>query len=77
MVSALDFGSSGQGSSAGLGYCVVFLGKTLTLTVPLSTQEYTWVPAIKCWVVTCDGLASHPGVVVILLVGFVLQKLGY
>ena len=29
VVSALDSGSSGPGSSAGLGYCVVFLGKTL------------------------------------------------
>ena len=45
-----------------------------TLTVPLSTQEYKWVPAIcqgnltKCWGVTCDGLAVHPGEVSILLV---------
>ena len=45
----------------------------LTLTVPLSTQEYKWVPA-NCWGnlkncrgVTCDGLASHPGGVEILL----------
>ena len=30
-----------------------------TLSVPLSTQEYKWVPATKCWGVTCDGLASH------------------
>ena len=29
MVSALDSGSSGPGSSPGRGYCVVFLGKTL------------------------------------------------
>ena len=28
MVSALDFGSSGPGSSPGPGHCVVFLGKT-------------------------------------------------
>jgi len=41
--------------------------------VPLSTQEYKWVPA-NCWGnltncggVTCDGLASHPGGVEILL----------
>ena len=45
-----------------------------TLTVPLFTQEYKWVPAncqgnlTKCWRVTCDGLASHPGGVAILLV---------
>ena len=32
-------------SSPGRGHCVVFLGKTLTLTVPLSTQVYKWVPA--------------------------------
>ena len=39
----------------------------LTLTVPLSTQEYKWVPA-NCWGtltncggVTFDGLASRPG----------------
>ena len=45
----------------------------LTLTVPLSTQEYKWVPA-NCWgnltnceEVTCDGLASRPGGVEILL----------
>ena len=29
MVSALDCGSSGPGSSPGQGHCVVFLGKTL------------------------------------------------
>jgi len=45
----------------------------LTLTVPLSTQEYKWVPA-NCWRnltnsrgVTCDGPTSRPGVVEILL----------
>ena len=38
MVSALDSGVSGPGSSPGRGYCVVFLGKHLTLTVPLSTR---------------------------------------
>ena len=44
-----------------------------TLTVPLSTQEYKWVPAncwgnlTNCWEVTCDGLASRPGGVEILL----------
>ena len=45
----------------------------LTLTVPLSTQVYKWVPANcwgnvnNCWGVTCDGLASCPGGVEILL----------
>ena len=57
MVSVLDYGLSGLGSSSGQGHCVVFLGKilTVTLTVPLSTQEYKWLPVncydnlIKCW----------------------------
>ena len=68
MVSALVPGSSGPGSSPGQGHCVVFLGKA-TLTVPLSTQEYKWVP-VNCLGnggVTCDGLASRPGGVEILL----------
>ena len=67
MVSVLDFRASSPGSSPGRGHCVVFLGKTLTLIVPLSTQVYKWVPA-NCWgnltncgEVTCNGLASRPG----------------
>ena len=37
MVSALDSGSGGPGSSPGRGQCVVFLGNThFTLMVPLS-----------------------------------------
>ena len=48
MDSALDSGPSGPCSSAGRGHCVVFLGATFkTLTVPLSTQEYKWVPATQ------------------------------
>ena len=45
----------------------------ITLTVPLSTQVYKWVPAFcwgnltNCGGVTYDGLASHPGGVEILL----------
>ena len=45
MVRALDSGANGPGSSPGWGPCVVFLGKTLTLAEPLSTQVYKWVPA--------------------------------
>ena len=74
MVSAFVPGASGRGSSPGRGHCVVFLGKTLhSHGVPLSTQEYKWVPAIcwgnltNCGEVTCDGLASRPGGVEILL----------
>ena len=44
-----------------------------TLTVPLSMQGHKWVLVncwgnlTNCWGVTCDGLASHPGGVEILL----------
>ena len=49
------------------------LGRHFTFTMPLSTQVYKWVPA-DCWgnltncgEVTCNGRASHPGEVEILL----------
>ena len=45
MVSALDSGASGPGSSPGRGHCVVFLGRRFTLTMPLSTQVYKWLLA--------------------------------
>ena len=68
MVSALDSGASGPGSSPGQGHCDVFLGKTLySHSASLSTQVYKWAPA-NCWGnltnfggVTGDGLASRPG----------------
>ena len=74
MVSALDFGSKGPGSSPDRVIVLCSWARHFTLTVPLSTQEYNWVPVncqgnlTKCWGVTCDGLASHPGGVAILLV---------
>ena len=52
--------------AGGWGHCVEFLGKTLKLSVPLSTQEYKWVLAncwgkpSKLWGVTYNGLDSHP-----------------
>ena len=45
MVSVLDSGLSGPGLSLGRGHCVVFLGKTFAITVPLPTQVYKWAPA--------------------------------
>ena len=45
MVSALDFGASGPGSSPDGGHCILFLSKTLNSHAPLSTQVYKWVPA--------------------------------
>ena len=58
-----------------LAGCIVLCSwaRHLALTVPLSTQAYKWVPA-NCWGnltncdgITCDGLASRPGGVEILL----------
>ena len=73
MVSALDSGASGPGSSPGRDTVLCSWARHLTLTVPLSTQVYKWVQA-DCWgnltncgEETCDGLASRPGEVEILL----------
>ena len=73
MVSALDSGANGLGSSPGRRLLLCSWARHFTLTVPHSTQVYKWVPA-DCWGnltncggVTCDGLASHPGEVEILL----------
>ena len=47
MVRVLVSGSSGLSFNQEKGHCIVLLGKTLyfTLTVPLFTQVYKWVPA--------------------------------
>ena len=46
MVSALYSGLSGPDSSPGLGHNVLCsCARHFTFTVPLSTQEYKWVPA--------------------------------
>ena len=54
MVSVLDSGSGGPGSSPSQGHCVAFLGKTLTLTLLIFIQVYKWVPA-NVLVSPCDG----------------------
>ena len=41
MVSSLDSGADGLGSSLGRGHCVVFF----PVTVPLSAQVYKWAQA--------------------------------
>ena len=75
MVSALVPGASDPGSSPGLDVMLCAWARHSTLTVPLSTQEYKWVPAncwgnlTNCWEVTCDGLASRPGGIEILVAG--------
>ena len=73
MVSALVPGVSGPGLSPGQGLVLCSWARHLTLTVPLSTQVYKWVP-VNCWGkpnklrgMTCDGLAPCPGGVEILL----------
>ena len=45
MVSALDSGASGPGSSPDQGHVLCSWARHFTLTVPLSTQVYEWVPA--------------------------------
>ena len=72
-VSALVSGSSGLGSSPDRGHCVVFLGKTLYSHsaslhpgVYMGTGELLGKPN-KLRGVTCDGLASRPGGVEILI----------
>ena len=44
VVSALDSGSRGPGSSPGRVILLCSWARHFTLTVPLSTQEYKWVP---------------------------------
>ena len=47
IVNALDFGSSGQGSSHGRGHCVFFFKARhgFTLAIPLCAQKHKWLPA--------------------------------
>ena len=45
MVSALDSGLGGPGSSPGRGTALCSCARYLTLIVPLSTHVYKWVPA--------------------------------
>ena len=68
MVSALDSGSRGPGSSPGRVIVLCSWARHFALTVPLSTQEYNWVPVScrrnlteKTVGITCDGLGSHSG----------------
>ena len=81
VVSALDPGSRGLGLSPGRVIVFCSWARHFTLTVPLPTQEYKWVPAncqgnlTKCGGLTCDGLASHPGGVAIFLVASCYRKL--
>ena len=74
MVSMLDSGARGPGSSPGRVIVLCSSTRHFTFILPLSTQKYKWVRVnfqgnlTKGWDVTYDGLASHPGGVAILLV---------
>ena len=66
VVSVLDSGSKGLDLSPDRGHCIVFLGKILcSHSASLHPGVYKCVPAnyqgnlMKCWEVTCDGLAFH------------------
>ena len=62
MVSVLDSGSNGPGWVLDGDIVLCSWARHFTLTVPLSTQVYKWVPAnLMLGVLPCDGLASHPG----------------
>ena len=67
MVSALDSGSRGPGSSPGRVIVLCSWAKYFTLTVPF----YKWVPAscqgnlTKCWEVTCDGLQEEVAILLV------------
>ena len=50
--------------------------RRFTLTVPLSTQVYKWVPANLMLGYSCNGLASHPGESRNIPSRFMLQKPG-
>ena len=60
LVSPLDSGSRGPGSSPGRDIVLCCWARHFTLTVPLSIQVYKWVPANLMLGITCDGLAAHP-----------------
>ena len=62
VVSELDSGSRGPGSSLGQVIVLCSWAGHFTRTVSLSTQEYKWIPG------NCQRLACHPGGVAILLV---------
>ena len=66
MVSALDSGSGGPGSSPGRGTALCSWARYFTLIVPLSTQVYKWVPANLLLGVTLRW-TSKDGVAILLV----------
>ena len=73
MVSAFDSGGAVRVRALVGDIVLCSWARLFILTVPLSTQVYKWV-LVNCWgnltncgEVTCNGLASFPGEVEILL----------
>ena len=60
MLSVLVSGASSPGLSPGRGHCVVFLGKTLILMIPLSIQVYKWYHGkFRCSYMKCNIMELH------------------
>ena len=72
MVSALDSGASGPGSSPGWDIVLCSWARNFNLTVPLSTQ----LDKLNAGGQPCDGLASLPGESRNTRSRFLLRKLG-
>ena len=64
MVSTLNSGSRGPGSSPGRIIVLCSCAENFTLTVPLSIQEYKWVP-VNCQEKPDEMLGSYLGGVAI------------
>jgi len=68
VVGVLSSVVSAPGLRLGLGHYVVLLGKTLLSRCLFPSRCINRYWRIYCWGEPCDGLASHPGGVEILLV---------
>ena len=62
MVSALDFGASAPGLSPARDIVLCSWARHLTLTVPLSTQVYKWLPVNLMLGVTQSLHATETGI---------------
>ena len=60
MVRALDSGLSDPGSSLGRGTALCSWARHFTLTVPLFTQVYKWVPVNLLLALGLYGVGARP-----------------